>query len=392
MDLNLIQKLMVLGSTGSVGHQALDVARHLGVEIAGIAVSSNAAEAEKQIRKYKIKNCAVSDEKAAAQLKLALADTDVRIIAGDDAAEELAGYGDCDLVLNAISGIAGLRPALSALNAHHDLALANKETLVVYGKTVMETARRNGVRVYPVDSEHCAIEQCLAGNSEKTVSKLILTASGGPFFGMTREEMSDIPPERALEHPTWKMGARITIDSATMMNKGLEVIEAARLFGVPGEKIEVIINRESIIHSMVEYIDNAVMAQLSVPDMRLCIQYALTGGQRTDSQIERLNLPKLGALTFFEPDRKAFPLLGLAYKALYADGLMPAAMNAADEVAVEKYIKGQIRFGDIADIVELVAESCGKLESPSLAEIEASDREARELAYAAADKCRRTGK
>ena len=367
----------MLGSTGSVGRQALDVCRHRNIKVTALSAGSNISLLEEQIREFSPGLCAVADERAAADLAVRVADTGTRIISGKNSAEVIASEADADTVLNSVSGIAGLRPTLAAIRAGKRLALANKESLVTYGKVVMAEAERRGVMILPVDSEHSAVFQCLSGQK---IKKIILTASGGPFFGKKREELARITPADALAHPTWSMGNRITVDSATLMNKGVEVIEAVMLFGVAPEQVGVVVHRESIIHSMVEYTDNAVIAQMGAPDMRLCVQYALTYPERYDSPVAELDLVKLSRLTFAEPDGEAFPLLPLAYRAVKRGGVVPAVMNGADEAAVAMFLDGRISFTDISDIVSAVTENAPEVECPTLEDIEAADREARRMA------------
>lgn len=367
----------MLGSTGSVGRQALDVCRHRNIKVTALSAGSNISLLEEQIREFSPGLCAVADERAAADLAVRVADTGTRIISGKNSAEVIASEADADTVLNSVSGIAGLRPTLAAIRAGKRLALANKESLVTYGKVVMAEAERRGVMILPVDSEHSAVFQCLSGQK---IKKIILTASGGPFFGKKREELARITPADALAHPTWSMGNRITVDSATLMNKGFEVIEAVMLFGVAPEQVGVVVHRESIIHSMVEYTDNAVIAQMGAPDMRLCVQYALTYPERYDSPVAELDLVKLSRLTFAEPDGEAFPLLPLAYRAVKRGGVVPAVMNGADEAAVAMFLDGRISFTDISDIVSAVTENAPEVECPTLEDIEAADREARRMA------------
>ncbi len=367
----------MLGSTGSVGRQALDVCRHRNIKVTALSAGSNISLLEEQIREFSPGLCAVADERAAADLAVRVADTGTRIISGRNSAEVIASEADADTVLNSVSGIAGLRPTLAAIRAGKRLALANKESLVTYGKVVMAEAERRGVMILPVDSEHSAVFQCLSG---QRIKKIILTASGGPFFGKKREELARITPADALAHPTWSMGNRITVDSATLMNKGFEVIEAVMLFGVAPEQVDVAVHRESIIHSMVEYTDNAVIAQMGAPDMRLCVQYALTYPERYDSPVAELDLVKLSRLTFAEPDGEAFPLLPLAYRAVKRGGVVPAVMNGADEAAVAMFLDGRISFTDISDIVSAVTENAPEVECPTLEDIEAADREARRMA------------
>lgn len=378
----MTDKLIVLGSTGSVGMQALDVARHLKIKVTGISGGSNIDALEDQIREFKPAYCAVADDKRASELRVRVADTDTKIIDGKYSASELASFDCADTVLDSISGIAGLRPALSAVQTGKKLALANKESLVAFGETLICEAEKHNSMILPVDSEHSAIYQCLLGNRSRDVKKILLTASGGPFFGMDKDQLRNITPEMALAHPTWKMGKRITIDSATLMNKGFEVIEAVRLFGVRPDQVQVVVHRESIIHSMVEYTDNAVIAQLSAPDMRLCAQYALTYPDRFESPVKELDLFDVGSLTFKKPDTDAFPLLKLAFDAVYMGGTVPAAMNAADEEAVRLFIDRKIGFYDISEMVkDVTIKAKGKdiIPFPSLSDIEEADANARRL-------------
>lgn len=370
----MTEKAAILGSTGSVGRQALDVCRHRNIKVSALSAGSNISLLEAQIREFSPSLCAVADEKAAADLAVRIADTETRIISGKNSAEQLARETDADTVLNSVSGIAGLRPTLATIRAGKKLALANKESLVTYGNTVMSEAEKMGVSILPVDSEHSAVFQCLSG---QTIKKIILTASGGPFFGKKKDELSRITPTDALAHPTWNMGNRITVDSATLMNKGFEVIEAVMLFGVRPDQVEVLVHRESIIHSMVEYTDNAVIAQLGTPDMRLCVQYALTYPERYDSPIAELDFVKLSKLTFAEPDVEAFPLLPLAFAAVKRGGVVPAVMNGADEAAVAMFLDGMIPFTGISDIVSEVTLTSPDIPNPTLDDIENADLEAR---------------
>lgn len=343
--------MLVLGSTGSIGEQALDVAKATSTQVVGICAGTNWKRVEAQAREYNVRFAAMCDADAAAELAIALSDTDVRVFAGVDGICEMIAESGATFAVNSIIGQAGLLPTLAVLDAGIRLALANKESLVVAGEIVMNKAREKGIEILPVDSEHCAIHQCLRSGKNEEIKKIILTASGGPFFGMCKQEIANVPVSRALAHPTWKMGAKITIDSATLMNKGFEIIEAAHLFGVSADKIDVLVHRESIIHSMVEYIDNSVIAQLSVPDMRHCVQYALERGGRAKGIIEPLDLAKISSLTFARPDREAFPLLDLALYALDRGGATCAVLNAANEVAVAAYLAEKISFGQIADCV-----------------------------------------
>lgn len=353
-----MKKITILGSTGSVGTQSFDVADKFGVCVHGISFNKNTELAEAQVRKLKIKTAATADEAAAKDLKLRLADTDTKVVCGKEAIEELAS-DKVDRVFNSITGCAGLPATLAAIRAGNTLALANKESLVSAGDIVMREARERGVTILPVDSEHCAIHECLRSGERREVKRLILTASGGPFFGKTADELERVTVEDALKHPSWSMGAKITIDSATLMNKGFEIIEAAYLFGVPSERIDVVVHRQSIIHSMVEYIDNAVIAQMSVPDMRHCAQYALTYPERLGAAIDELDLTKLSGLTFAKPDTNAFPMLDLAREVLKRRGGTGAALNSANETAVWSFIRGEIGFTDIYKAVKYALDKLG---------------------------------
>ena len=374
-----MKRLSVLGSTGSIGTQTLDVCRNLGFEVVALAAGSNVELLEKQAREFKPKLVAVFDETAAKGLSIKLSDTDITVLGGIEGVLEAARI-DCDTVLNAVTGIAGLRPTIAAIEAGNDVALANKETLVAGGKRVMDLAKESGVKILPVDSEHSAIFQCLQAKGDYArIQKLILTASGGPFFGKTLSELENMKPEDALAHPTWNMGRKVTIDSATMANKGLEIIEAAHLFGVPQNNIDVVIHRESIVHSLVEFTDNSVLAQLGVPDMRTPIQYALTVPERCESIVEHLDLAKIGTLHFYEQDNVAFPATDIARRALSIGKTATAAFNAADEIAVAAFLDGKIGFTDIPKILEktvLKEFSSGD----SFEEVFETDKEARKFA------------
>jgi len=343
-----MRSLVILGSTGSIGTQALEVAEQAGYRVVGLSAARQVDLMEQQIRRYSPLMVVMYDETAVKDLQERVSDLPVRVLSGMDGLCELAALSEADLVLNSVVGMVGLRPTLAAIAAGHDVALANKETLVAGGSFVMDAVKEAGVKLLPVDSEHSAIFQCLQGcPPEKKVNRLILTASGGPFFGRKAEELEQVTLADALNHPNWSMGKKITIDSATMMNKGLELIEASWLFDMPPEKIDVVIHRESIIHSLVEYDDNAVLAQLGTPDMRVPIQYALTYPDRLPCPAKQLRLEDWGKLTFFAPDDEAFPTINLARKALTMGGLYPAALNAANEVAVGAFIAGEINFVDI---------------------------------------------
>ena len=370
------RKIVILGSTGSVGRQTAEVAADLGAEVLALAASRDTKTMEEQARRFKPRFVTMSDERAAAELAVRLADTDIDVRCGRESLLEAAALPDADIIFNSIGQSAGLEPTLSALSAGKRLALANKESIVIAGEIVMRTANESGGQIIPVDSEHSAIYQCLAAGRRSDVSRILLTASGGPFYGMKADALESITPALALAHPTWKMGQKITIDSATLMNKGFEVIEAMHLFGISPDSIEVLIHRESIIHSMVEYTDNAVIAQLSLPDMRLCAQYALTAPERVPGLMKRLDLTEVGKLTFARPDLESFPLLRLAYDCARAGGVLPAALNAADEVAVSQFLDGYIGFGDIARVVERVVAGCRNVTAPSLTELLAASNDA----------------
>ena len=372
--------ISVLGSTGSVGEQALDVADKFGYRVTSISANNNYKRIEEQARKFKVSCVAMKDESAANELKTRLADTSVKVFSGDDGICEMISQDSAETVVNSIIGEAGLMPTLTVIDRGARLALANKESLVVAGDIVMKRAREKSVEILPVDSEHSAIFQSLKSGKHNEIKKILLTASGGPFFGCTKEQLSQITVQQALAHPTWKMGAKITIDSATLMNKGFEVIEAVHLFDVPVEKIEVVVHRESIIHSMVEYIDNSVIAQLSVPDMRLCIQYAVTYPDRTPAAIDELDLCALSGLTFRRPDMKTFSLLQSAIDAIKKGGALPAVLNAANEVAVGAFLKNKIQFYSITEAVSETMEQLSVASNEKTLEgILAMDREARNI-------------
>lgn len=384
-----MKKLSLLGSTGSIGTQALQVVQNLREqgekwEVAALAARSSVNGLEEQARKFHPEVVAVFDEGAALSLRQSLRDTDIQVLSGMEGLCEAAAWPGADLTLNAVVGMVGLQPTLAALQAGKALALANKETLVAGGAIVMEAARKRNLPILPVDSEHSAIFQCLQGCPERgALKKLVLTASGGPFFGRSRQELAGVTREQALRHPNWDMGAKITIDSATMMNKGLEVMEASWLFDLPEHRIEVVVHRESVIHSMVEYQDNAVVAQLGVPDMAVPIQYALTYPRRMPSPAGELDLCALGKLTFYPPDREAFPCLELCREALRRGGLVPAAANGANEQAVALFLEGKIGFLDISRLVEAAMDR----QDPGVVTLETvleADQEARAFVVGAA--------
>lgn len=350
--------LSILGSTGSIGTQSLDVARlHPEIKIKALTAARNIDILETQIREFKPELAVVTDETAAQSLKIKVADTQTKVLSGESALIDAATLQSADTVLNSLVGMVGLTPTYNALKADKQIALANKETLVVGGDIIMKTAKDKGIKIKPVDSEHSAIYQSLMGNRKTAVDRLILTASGGPFFGKSRDELRDVTAKDALKHPNWDMGQKITIDSATMMNKGFEVIEAVHLFDIAPEKIDVVVHRESIIHSMVEYVDNSVIAQLGVPDMRVPIQFALTDPDRFESPVNKLDLTKIGKLTFFEPDTDTFGCLRICRDAIKLSGITPCAVNGANERAVDLFLKGKIGFLQIEEIAQMAYET-----------------------------------
>ena len=375
-----LKTITVLGSTGSIGTQALEVAERLGYGVAALSAQSNAKLLEAQARKHKPRAVALSDAAAAKDLKVALGDTGVAVLSGEAGVAECAAM-QCDCVLNGIVGIAGLAPALSALRAGSPLALANKESLVAGGALVTQLAQKQNLPILPVDSEHSAIFQCLRGVPEGALRRIILTASGGAFYGKSKQELAHVTAGDALKHPTWAMGAKITVDSATMMNKGLEVIEAAWLFGLPVERIDVLVHRQSIVHSLIELADGAVLAQLGAPDMRLPIQYALTYPARLPSAPARLDLAACGALTFSEPDEEAFPAVQLCREAFQRGGLAPTMLNGANEAANALFREGKIGFPDIFRLVSAVMEAAPPGSADSLEKILSADSYAREMTY-----------
>lgn len=350
-------EIMVLGSTGSVGTQAIDVAKKENIKVRALSADKNSKLVEMQARELGVSACAMNDENAAKDLRERLSDTDIKVYSGKDGICEMihevsSTNGLSMTAINSIVGGAGLKPTLAVLESGHKLALANKESLVVGGHKVMELAKENNTEILPVDSEHSAIFQCLRAGKQQEIKKILLTASGGPFFGYNKEQLKDITVERALAHPTWKMGAKITIDSATLMNKGFEVIEAVHLFGVQPKNVQVVVHRESIIHSAIEYIDNSIIAQMSKPDMRHCVQYALTHPHRTHGVTEELDLFSIGKLTFAMPDTDTFTLLKLATDAISIGGAVPGVLNFANEVAVDAFLNKKISFIGIFELVE----------------------------------------
>ena len=383
MNKQIYPSLTILGSTGSVGEQAIDVALQNGIRVNALCANKNAKRVEEQARQLGVAYCAMADIAAAEELRVRLSDTNIKVFSGMDGIEEMISIPNDpeEVVVNSVIGEAGLKPTLATLQAGKKLALANKESLVCAGDFVMKLAKEKNLEILPVDSEHSAIFQCLRSGSKKEIKRILLTASGGPFYGMKREELAEITPERALAHPTWNMGAKITIDSATLMNKGFEVIEAVHLFDVRPDQIEVLVHRESIMHSAVEYIDNSVIAQMSVPDMRLCVQYALTHPARTDAVIPQLDLTRVGKLTFAKPDTETFVLLQLALDSIAAGGAVPAVLNAANEIAVGAFLAKKLTFTGIFDVVTQTVERLTDARNiSSVDDVFAFDSAARSLA------------
>ena len=377
-----MKTLVILGSTGSIGTSTLDIVDRFPGEfqVAGLTAGSNDKKLEEQIRKYRPRMAALANEAAAEQLRRRCAGFGVDILGGTEGVTEVARASESDVVISAIVGGAGLVPTLAAIKSGKAIALANKEPMVMAGKLMQDEARRRGVAILPVDSEHSAIFQSLVGHRRQDVKRIILTASGGPLWDCPAAQLRDVTPERALQHPNWKMGAKITIDSATLMNKGLEVIEARWLFDIPETRVDVLIHRESIIHSLVEYSDRSVIAQLGLPDMRTPISYAMRYPERMTLDLPSLDLTEIGRLTFFKPDHKRFPCLQLGYEALGIGGTMPAIMNAANEVAVDAFLHGGIRFVDIPEIIHSTMEAHTAREMDSLEVALEADRSAREKA------------
>ncbi len=378
------KSIVILGATGSIGEQALDVARKGGYTVLGLAAGSNIDKLEAAAREFSVQAVALFDENKAAVLKARLADTDIKVYGGEEGVCRVAGI-KADITLNSIVGIAGLRPTFAAIEAGNDIALANKETLVTAGDLVNKAMKERGLKLLPVDSEHSAIFQSLQGSPEKSLTKIILTASGGPFYGKTAAELEKVTVADALKHPNWSMGAKITIDSATLMNRGLEVIEAVHLFGLSADDIEVLVHRQSILHSAVEFSDGAVIGQLGTPDMRLPIQYAFTYPDRGELCCERLSLADVGTMTFARPDTKTFRCLQLCIDAIKAGGLKPAAVNGANEEAVALFLAGKIKFLDIPRLVELAFNAQPEIKDFTLEDVFETDRRARALVRAEVD-------
>ena len=374
----MVNCVSILGSTGSIGRQSLDIIEHLNIPVAALTAGTNVELMAQQCRKYRPKLAVMSNKQAAEQLRDEISDLPVRIAWGEDGLIEAATMPDADCVITAIVGMVGLKPTLAAIEKKKRIGLANKETLVCAGELVMQAAKECGAQIIPVDSEHSAIFQCLMGaNSIREVRRLILTCSGGPFFGMTKEQLQGVTKADALKHPNWKMGQKITIDCATLMNKGLEVIEAMRLYNLPLEQVDVVIHRQSIAHSFVEFNDGAIMAQLGSPDMRLPIQLAMTYPERHSCPVAPLDLTKCGSLTFSDPDMEAFPCLALARQCAKSGGTACAVLNAANEEAVAMFLRDEIGFYDIYELVKHAVDTVEYIANPTLEQILEADRLAR---------------
>ena len=361
--------ISLLGSTGSIGRQTLSVAERLGLRVCALTANKNIALLEEQVRKFKPAIAAVYNVGFAQDFAVRVRDCDVRVVSGMDGLIEAARTRGADTVVTAVVGMVGLYPTLAAIGQGKRIALVNKEPLVCAGELVMKSAKEHGAEIIPVDSEHSAAFQCLLGENWNSVKKLILTASGGPFRGMSHDQLQGVTPGMALRHPNWSMGRKISVDSATLMNKGLEVIEAVHLFGIPPEKISVVVHPESIIHSMIEFIDNSLTAQLSQPDMRLPIQFALTYPHRKPSAVKALDLTTLGALTFEEPDYDAFPCLRLAIETAGIHGTVCSVLNGANEAAVKLFLRGEIGFYDIFESVKAALDNIENITNPSIDDI-----------------------
>ena len=374
----MMKSITVLGSTGSIGRQSLDIISRMPVRVAALTAGTSVELMAQQCRQFRPELAVMATQESAEKLHQAISDLPIRIAWGEDGLIEAATLESCDCVITAVVGMLGLKPTLAAIRAGKRIGLANKETLVCAGELVMAEAEKYGTEIIPVDSEHSAIFQCLMGiGGKQEVRRLILTCSGGPFYGMRREQLTHVTKADALKHPNWKMGAKITIDCATLMNKGLEVIEAMRLYGVPLEQVDVLIHRQSIVHSMVETIDGAVMAQLGAPDMRLPIQLALTYPERLSCPVDRLDLTACGALSFSKPDTDAFPCLALARECAAAGGTACPVMNGANEAAVARFLNDEIGFYDIYDLVKGAVDAVPFVQNPTLEQILLADSMAR---------------
>ena len=376
--MNMNEKsIAILGSTGSVGKQSVEVAASLGLKVDLLTASSSVEEIEAQARLLKPSVCVLTNEASANALKEKLADTSIKVYGGESSALDSVMESQASVAVNAVSGFSGLAPAIACANSGKRIAMSNKEAIVIAYKFLKEAIDKNNAELVPVDSEHSAIFQCLQGNKGNKIKRILLTSSGGPFRGKELSELQGITASDALAHPTWKMGAKITVDSASLMNKGFEVIEAVRLFGVSPEQISVVVHPQSIMHSAVEYDDNSVIAQMGAPDMRTCIQYAITYPNRCPSLAKPLDLSSIGSLTFEQPDTKTFKLLALAYYAIEEDGVIPAVLNAADEIAVKMFLEDKIGFTKMFDVVENIVRGYENIKNPTLDDIINADRETR---------------
>ena len=374
----MVKNVSILGSTGSIGRQSLDIISRLPVKVVALTAGTGVERMAEQCRVFLPELAVMATREAAEELRSLICDLPIRIAWGEEGLIEAASIPSADCVITAVVGMVGLKPTLAAIRAGKRIGLANKETLVCAGELVMAEAKKHRVEIIPVDSEHSAIFQCLMGNADRAeVKRIILTCSGGPFFGKTREELMSVTKADALRHPNWKMGPKITIDCSTLMNKGLEVIEAMRLYDLPLEQVDVVIHRQSIVHSMVEFVDGAVMAQMGAPDMRLPIQLALTYPERTECPVDPLDLTTCGALTFCKPDLEAFPCLALAYRCAKIGGTACAVMNGANEAAVALYLADKIGFYDIYDLVSGAVDTIENIQNPTLEQILEADRQAR---------------
>lgn len=372
-------KIAILGSTGSVGKQSVEIAKLHNLKVDLLASCSSIDEIERQARELLPKYCVLTNEKSASDLKVKLSDTGIKVYGGEKSLNSVIMESSFDTAVNAISGFAGLAPAISCAKSGKRIAMSNKEAIVIAYKFLKDEIDKHNAELIPVDSEHSAIFQCLQGRGDNNIKRIILTSSGGPFRHKKRDEIKNLKAKDALAHPTWKMGAKITVDSASLMNKGFEVIEAVRLFNVKPEQIKVVVHPQSIMHSAVEYNDNSVIAQMGAPDMRTCIQYAITYPNRMPSYAETLDFAKLGSLTFEEPDMNTFTLLPLAFYAIEMDGIIPTVLNASDEVAVKYYLKDKIGFTDMFDVVENVVRNFKNIKEPTLDDILYADKEARAI-------------